>query len=177
MKKLVSLFLAVIMIFAILPVSAFATETPTAPDSIEVVPNEVAEANLPQDLKDALNSKFVTCGTSKPSKTYDLSSEGTYSFPVDSVLNTTIYSKYIFVGHNGTLYFSFNDHSNDGNGYTVKVYKKGLVTTTIATYNGADDDTLSFSLSVATDAKVYFAVIPKGTTHISGTLSGGEANK
>ena len=134
------------------------------------------EATLPQDLRDALNREIVTYGTSKPSKAYDLSSSGTYSFDVDSVLNTTIYSKYIFIGHNGTLNFSFYDSSDDGKGYTVKVYKKGLTTTTIATYSGADDDTLSFSLSVATNAKVYFAVIPNGTTYISGTVSGGESN-
>jgi len=177
MKKLVSLCLAIFMIFAILPVSAFAAEKPKAPDSIEVVPNEVVEATLPQDLRDALNSEIVTYDQTKPSKTYDLSSSGTYSFDVDSVFNTTIYSKRIFIGHNGTLNFSFFDTSTDGKGYKVKVYKKGKIDTTIATYSGADDDSLSFSLSVAKDAKVYFAVIPKGTTHISGTLSGGEAEE
>ena len=172
MKKLISLCLAVIMIFAILPVSAFAAETPKAPDSIEVVPNEVAEANLPQDLKDALNSKLVTCGTSKPSKTHDLSSEGSYDFTVTSRLNTTIYSNFIFVGHGGKIHFYFNDTSTDTKGYTVKVYSKGKLTA-IATYSGSDDDTLSFTLSVDKDAKIYFAVVPKGTTYISGTVSVG----
>ena len=105
-----------------------------------------------------------------------MSSQGSYGFTVTSRLNTTIYSKYIFVGHNGTLDFSFYDSSDDGKGYTVKVYKKGLTTTTIATYSGTDGDSLSFSLSVAEDAKIYFAVVPKGTTYISGTLSGGESN-
>lgn len=172
MKKLVSFCLAVIMIFAILPVSVFAAETPKAPDFIEVVPNEVAEANLPQDLRDALNSDIVTYSTSKPSKTHDLSSEGSYDFNVTSIRNTTIYSNVVFVGHGGKIHFQFNDTSTDTKGYTVKVYSKSK-STAIATYSGADDDTLSFTLSVDEDAKIYFAVVPKGTTYISGTVSVG----
>lgn len=173
MKKFISLCLAVIMIFALLPVSTLAAEPQKAPDSIEVFPNEVIEANLPQYLRDALNNDAVTYGVSKPNTTYDLASDGAYDFTVTSRLNTTIYSKYIFIGHNGTLDFSFYDSSDDGKGYTVKVYKKGTFDTTIATYSGADGDSLSFSVAVATDAKVYFAVVPNGTTYITGTVSGG----
>lgn len=171
MKKLLSICLSIAMIFALMPANVFAEDPHAVPNSIEDIPNEVIEATLPQCLRDALNSDVATCGTSKPTDTYNLTTQKDYNFTVTSVLNTTIYSKYIFVGHNGTLNFEFYDSSNDGKGYTVKVYQKGFFTTTVATYEGTDGTSLTFPVNVASDAKIYFAVIPNGTTYITGTLS------
>lgn len=167
MIKLISMFLVVISLLSC-PCFAFAAETVENNITTEVIPNEVVEAPLPPHSGNTLNGGIELYGISKPgdNDTYDLSS-GRYDFTVTSTLNTTIYSKYVFTGHGGKLYFYFNDTSSDSNGYTIKVYKKGGLIA-LKTVNGTDGNATTFSVSTDEDAKVYFAVIPKGTTYISG---------
>lgn len=190
MKKILSLILALFMVFSV-TIPSFAAETSEESENtdysthestndeeiadllnagftVEIVPNEEIEATLPEYLRDALNDEIATYGISKPSisNTYDLRN-GKYNFSVDTVLETTIYSKYVFIGHEGNVKFYINDTSTDSGGYTIKVYKKGLIDTRIYSKTYSHDDAVSFSLSFNdADAKIYFAIVPEGTTRI-----------
>ncbi len=169
---LLALLLSIVLFPGSIPVSA---EEIKASDSlndgitIEIVPNEVIEASLPAYLRDALNDDAVTYGISRPGSNdiYNLSN-GEYYFSVDTVLDTTIYSKYVFIGHDGKVNFYINDTSTASGDYTVKVYKKGLIDTTIYTRVCDHDASTSFGISFDdAEAKIYFAIIPDGTTRIS----------
>ena len=189
MKKIVSLILALFMVFSV-TIPSFAAETSEETENadysthestsdeeadllnagftVEIVPNEEIEATLPEHLRTALNDDVATYGISKPSSsnTYDLRN-GKYNFSVDTVLETTIYSKYVFIGHEGNVEFYINDTSTDSGGYTLKVFKKGLIDTRIYSKTYNHDDEVSFTVPINdADAKIYFAIVPEGTTRI-----------
>lgn len=169
--KIASLFFAIMLIlFSPYPVNA--DELTGLDYTVEVIPNEEIEATLPDYLREALNDNndsVVTRGVFKPDSdnVHNLTTDGKYSFYMESVLETTIYSNKVFTGHDGKIKFHIVDTSNDSGGYKVKVYKKGLFDTTVYTAN-CDGDTISDFTAEFDDvkAKVYFAIIPDGNTKI-----------
>lgn len=176
--KIISALLALVLIMSC-STSAFAMETNEDNYTIEVVPNEEIDAKLPSYLVNALNTEgeVIPYGISKPSSdnVHDLSS-GRYDFEVSTKLNTTIYSRYIFTGHEGSVTFYLNDSSTDSGSYTVKVYKRGIFDTVIKTKKNCEHgevSTFTFS-SIDPEAKIFFAIIPDGTTNISGYIKKGE---
>lgn len=168
-KRALSMLVVLISILSITcPVYAKSVENDGF--TVETFPNEEIEATLPDYLREALNSEVATCGTTKPSASsvYDLTAKGKYNFTVSTKLNTTIYSRYVFTGHDGEVKFYLNDTSTDSGSYKVKIYKKGLVDTTVYTKsNCPHDDVTSFYVSIDdVDAKIYFAIIPDGRTYL-----------
>lgn len=166
--KIVSLFLSFAALISLV-IPAFAEEVIEDDFTVEVIPNEEIEAMLPMYLREALNDDIVPYGTSKPSSSsvYDLS-EGQYNFSVSTKLGTTIYSKYVFIGHGGKVKFHIYDSAQASGGYDVKIFKKGLFDTTVYTKKDCPhNDSVDFTVSIGdADAKIYFAIIPDGTTYI-----------
>lgn len=184
-KRILSLVLAIVSIVSMMVIGASAT---TADDlelsenahllSVTVVPNHIADADLPEDLAEALASDSATTyGTTEPSKNnvWDLNSDGTYDFTVNTT-NDTVYSNYVFTGHYGKLRFRIVENSGRS-GYAVfQVRKRNLWNTTI--YNvGIDRGTekvteFNWNAGLQDDDKIYFLVIPGGiyTNVTSGKL-------
>lgn len=169
MKKIISFALAML-----LSLSVFAIPVKAENDNgftVEIVPNAIAEADLPEALKAALNETVISpYGTAVPSgsKIYDLGN-GPYSFSAYTKRGSTIYSNYYFIGHDGAIDGCIYDDSTASGSFTFKLYKKGLVTTTVYSkkcYNGEKNDLYcSFNDS---NAKVYFAIVgDKSTVDIS----------
>lgn len=168
------MMIVLIMLMTVFPAASAENSWPAAESfdnddfTIEVIPNEEAEANLPEYLKDALNDNITTYGVFKPSSSsiYDLST-GRWDFWAYSKMNSTIYSRYVFVGHDGVVRIRMYDFSTDSGNYTLKIFKKGLIDTTVyskvCAHDSLTDVTVNFGDS---DAKIYIAVIANGITDI-----------
>lgn len=167
--RMISAFLTIAAILS-MAIPTFAKEVSEDDLIVEVIPNEVIEATLPENLRDALNSGIVPYGTSKPSSSsiHNFEEDGRYYFSVTTKLETTIYSNCVFTGHDGSVKFHIYDSSTDTGGYTVKVFKKGIIDTTVYTKNNCPHgESTDFYVSIDDpDAKIYFAIIPEGRTYI-----------
>lgn len=160
--------LVIVTIFS-LSIPAFASALEIEGCSVEIIPNEIIDEQLPAELLAALmENEIMPYGQSAPSSgnTYNLAN-GAYNFSVSTKLNTTIYSNYVFTGHGGSVSVYLNDTSTASGSYQFKIYKRGLIDTTVYTRTCNHDDTAKFTTNVGdADSKIFFAVVPKGTTYI-----------
>lgn len=171
MKKLTALFCTIVLLLGIaIPASAAEVNVAEMNDdlelssnvellSVQVLPNEEAEALLLEEISSARNSD-VPSVYAIPTTEIDLS-EGDYDF--DGTYSSTFHSKYLFTGHDGKLQFKIFENSENDGDFIFKVYKKGLINTTIYNAGVARDDnsTLTFKDLKTTD-KFFFIVYPDG---------------
>lgn len=117
-------------------------------------------------------------GYSKPSSknTWNLTKEnghknsGNYEIYVETT-GSTIYSNYMFIGHDGKVKFNLNEKT--GGKYKIVIYVDKFFSDTVQkhTYDGSSEQVLSITDLNEKD-KLYFSVEPKsGTVTINGTLS------
>lgn len=188
LKKLVSIMLsAVLLVIGCIPASAaeYPEETLNLPDgmellSVEVVPNSIADADLPDNLASAIASfdETSTYGLSKPDKNnvWNLTTDGAYNFTAESYTQD-VYSNYVFTGHNGRVKFRICDSSGEAgyallqlrvrNFWNTKIYSVGILRG-IVEITEYQWDTL-----IGPDELIYFIVCPGGVyTNITvGTMS------
>lgn len=173
-KRLTAMLIVLAMLMTVFPAVSAENSVPADEGfdndefTVEVLPNEEVEASLPEYLQDALNDTITTYGAFKPSSSsvYDLST-GRWDFYVYSKMNSTIYSRYVFVGHDGAVRIRMYDFSTDSGNYTLKVFKKGLFDTTVYSKVCEHDSLTDVTVDVGDpDAKIYIAVIANGITDI-----------
>lgn len=156
MKKIATFLLAMVTLLT-LCVPAFATDSEGPiyrgkPDlvSVETVSNE------------DLSGVATPFGLNRPKLEWDLTSDGRYSFHGLAEPSFDICSSYYFVGHNGRARLQITEDSELWKDwtYTVKVYERGVLDSTIYTYECFYYSTYSFTLSdFDEDAEIYFEVI------------------
>jgi len=99
-----------------------------------------------------------------PKKEWDLTLDGRYSFHGKAEYLYDVYSSYYFVGHNGRARLEITEDTElwKDSLYIVKVYERGLIDTTIYTYQCYHYSTYSFTLTdFDEDAEIYFKVSAK----------------
>ena len=143
--------------------------------SIEVIPNEEADKLLPECLQEAIRSLseegVQPYGQSKPdtSSKWDLGSKGKFNFSVNTE-GTTIYSPYVFTGHNGSVKVYLNETYSQSSGkYTFKLYKRNsFFDTTLYTYefDHGTEQTIEMS-DFGEDDLIYISVTPNKRTVLS----------
>ncbi len=143
--------------------------------SIEVIPNEEADKLLPECLQEAIGllseEGVQPYGQDRPetSSTWNLGSKGKFSFSVNTE-GTTIYSPYVFTGHNGSVTVYLNEtYSKSSGKYTFKLYKRNSIfDTTLYTYefdHGAEQ-TIEMN-NFDKDDLIYISVTPNKKTVLS----------
>lgn len=165
------MFLAVVMMLSIFSLPALADGYEKYSDNgftVEIVPNEIAEKELPEDLLAALHSEtYNTHGATAPTEKslWNLSSKE-YTFHVKTQKDkNTIYSNYVFTGHDGKITVSFTDYVTDSGKFTFKVYKRGLISTRIYQVDCENGSTKSYDIDIKdADALVYFSFTSTSTT-------------
>ena len=169
-KKLASLALALVMCLS-LCIPVFATpraEKDTGLVSVEIVSNEELMSMLPKEMADKLRDPapgIMPFGTEKPEYAWDFLYEGKYNFSV-TTSRDQVYSNYYFTGHLGTVSVHLEENSTSSSGsYKFKLYQKGLVDTTIRTYDFSRHATQDITVNdIDTNAKVFFGVDPWGNS-------------
>lgn len=171
MKKLTALFCTIVLLLGIaIPASAAEVNAAEINDdfelsgnveliSVQVLPNEEAEELLLEEINSIRNGD-VPSVYAIPRDEIDLSTQD-YGF--DGTYSSTFHSEYLFTGHNGKLQFKIFENSENEGDFIFKVYKKGLINTTIYNAGVARDDnsTLTFKELEKTD-KFFFIVYPDG---------------
>lgn len=171
MKKLTALFCTIVLLLGVaIPVSAaevnkaemnadIALSSNVELLSVQVLPNEEAEALLLEEINSIRNSN-VPSVYAIPTTEFDLSSQD-YDF--DGTYSSTFHSEYLFTGHKGNLQFKIFENSQNDGDFIFRVYKKGFINTTIYDAGVArnEDSTLTFKNLKATD-KFFFIVYPDG---------------
>lgn len=180
MKRLILLMsritAVVIFIFAVsgIPqvVHAYETDCENGLVSVEVIPNDEADALLPKNLYLAVNSieedyeYNSTKGLSVPdaSDIWNLTSDGQYNFTVNTS-GSTIYSNYVFLGHGGSVKVHLVENTSTSGKYTFKLYKRGTINTTLYTYKFDHGTTQTIEMdSFSSSDKIYFSIAPNGST-------------
>lgn len=124
--------------------------------SVEVMSNEDAEALF----QETINRNRSAYGNRIPTSTYDLS-QGDYYF--DGTYNSVFYGDWLFTGHNGSLQFKFFENSYNNGDFILKVFKKGLLTTTVYNAGVSRDANSTVNISTSASSKIYFLIDPDGT--------------
>lgn len=171
-KKMSTLLVAATLAVNATGITALAAETETSSQpQAYVVPvtgeHEHVEGHRGQELPNTP----VTRGANIPTKTYDLSSEGTYDFWFSAYGTSNTYSAVKVYGvSNSTIWIDADTESGDDSPYGVRVYSQGSDgTVKIGDFNfyTSTDQDYQISVPMVSDRYYYFNIIPGGV-YISG---------
>lgn len=159
MKKYFKKFTTVPLLFALMVTASsvpMTTTTYAADAVITSQPNVGVSITCPDD-----SGRITTRGVSKPSKTWDVSSDGEYDFSGTSTY-PTLYTNYKFYGQTGyTVYVE-----NTGK-YSITVKAKaGTKTYASSTIAAGDDGSFTFS-DIKADKEFYLSFDGAGDNSFS----------
>lgn len=137
MKKIFIIILCLTLCFCLsAPVFAASANAPTFTMSegctlisLERIPDEQIESLLPEEIQNAIGSaerdNGSTYGVNKPSESnqWDLDSDGDYHFSANLDIGT-IYSNYVFTGHDGNVTFVTQENSGESGFFVITLYAK-----------------------------------------------------
>lgn len=129
MKKLTALLLCLGICFTLNTQSILAAETPND-EAVEYVTDN-GDVCINAELISVTDTEIenpLLRGTSKPSSTWNLSSNGSYTGWTVSTHGSIIYSNYKFTGHTGTVHLQGYENGGESGSYIVRIYGKKTYT-------------------------------------------------
>lgn len=172
MKKFVTILCCLCLCLTIKPENVFAKSSQSS---------IVSESNTNEKDK-CINATLVSVtrqykggitinSISKPTKTWDLATQGTYDWYATSH-GSVIYSNYLFTNHNGAVHIQGYENSGNKGTFSISIYVSDTLFDTVYTYSCNKGQWFFIDKSgLSSKNKVYFTV-KSGDGNLTSVING-----